>query len=369
MKKNLVVMGTRPEAIKLASLVKILEERPNTECRVVATAQHRQMLDQVLRVFSIHPDVDLDLMRPDQTLEAITARVLEGVSDIVIVQGDTTTAFAAGLAAYYHRVPVAHVEAGLRTDDPYNPFPEELNRRLVDALSAICFAPTSRARANLLREGVAEDKIHVTGNTVVDALLYVVDRQRDPEVQAEMSARLQDTYGVRLDGRALLLVTGHRRESFGVSFENICLGLRDIAVSDPDGVQIVYPVHLNPKVRAPVTRLLSDVPNVRLIEPVDYYTFVFLMSKAFLILTDSGGIQEEAPSLGKPVLVMREKTERPEAIDAGTACLVGTERERIFEQTTGLLQNENEYARMASAENPFGDGRAAERIAETLARL
>ena len=368
--KVLTVFGTRPEAIKLAPVIKELEKHPEIVSRVCVTAQHREMLDQVLSLFDINPDWDLDLMRDDQNLFDITAdglRALEKVlkeekPDIVLVQGDTTTAFVASLAAYYLKIKIGHVEAGLRTSDKYSPFPEEINRRLVDALCDLWFAPTERARQNLLAEGVLEEKVFVTGNTVIDALFLVLGQA------SRVNSKLALTdFGLPTSDSRLILVTGHRRESFGEGFEHICKGLRKI-VEHYDDVQIVYPVHLNPNVREPVYRILGEIENIYLIEPLEYDRFAFLMNQAYLILTDSGGIQEEAPSLGKPVLVMREKTERPEAIEAGTAKLIGTDSERIFTETQQLLDDQVEYEKMAKAANPFGDGRAAARIVELLLR-
>lgn len=365
----LTVFGTRPEAIKLAPVIKELEKHSEFESRVCVTAQHRQMLDQVLRLFGINPYWDLNLMRENQSLFYVTSSALrsletvfrEAQPDVVLVQGDTTTAFVASLAAYYLKIKVGHVEAGLRTHDKFNPFPEEMNRRLADALSDFLFAPTARAKQNLLREGFPKERVFVTGNTVIDALLWVRRQRVEGEGALSQFSQFLDTES------RLILVTGHRRESFGEGFEKICRGLKMIAERNPD-VRIVYPVHLNPNVKEPVHRILGGVTNVHLIEPLDYAGFVLLMDKAYLILTDSGGIQEEAPSLGKPVLVMREKTERPEAIEAGTARLVGTDSEQIFEETQRLLSDRTEYEKMARAANPFGDGRAAERIVQILLR-
>ena len=371
--KVLTIFGTRPEAIKLAPVIKELEKNPEIVSSVCVTAQHRQMLDQVLQLFEINPDFDLDLMREDQSLFDITASILQNLEevlkeerpDIVLVHGDTTTAFVASLAAYYFKIKIGHVEAGLRTYDKYNPFPEEINRRLVDVLCDLWFSPTKNAKQNLLRDGAPDDKIFVTGNTVIDALLWVTKHQASPAVQDGMKRQLYDKFDVSLDARRVILVTGHRRESFGEGFENICQGLKKIAEHNPD-IQIIYPVHLNPSVRGPVFRILGDTTNVHLIEPLDYALFVFLMNRAYIILTDSEGIQEEAPSLGKPVLVMREKTERPEAIEAGTAKLIGTDCERIFTETQQLLDDQVEYEKMARATNPFGDGNAAERIVQVV---
>lgn len=371
--KILTVFGTRPEAIKLAPVIKAMANRREILPRICVTAQHRQMLDQVLQVFQITPDWDLNIMQEDQSLFGLTALTLKELAhvlkkedpDIVLVQGDTTTAFVASLAAYYLKIRVGHVEAGLRTHDKFGPFPEEINRKLIDALCDLCFAPTKRARENLLKEGVPEARITVTGNTVIDALLFLSRRQASPSCQEKLRETFEKTTGISLDERRIILVTSHRRESFGEAFENICHGLKAIAERNED-VQVVYPVHLNPNVREPVYRILDNIKNVHLIEPLDYSLFVFLMNRAYLILTDSGGIQEEAPSLSKPVLVMRELTERPEAIEAGTAKLVGTDSDRIFAETSTLLDDESEYEKMAKATNPFGDGRAASRIVNRL---
>jgi len=366
----LVVFGTRPEAIKLAPVVKAFRQAKMFDVRVCVTAQHRQMLDQVLELFAITPDVDLDLMQPAQDLTDITARVLVAMRevlrdwrpDLVLVQGDTTTTFAASLAAHYEKIPVAHVEAGLRTGNLYAPWPEEMNRRLTTVLATLHFPPTSWARDNLLREGVAADTIHITGNTVIDALLDVVARL---ESDSALRTALERQFPFLDSGRKLLLVTGHRRESFGSGFEQICQALR--ALGEREDVQIVYPVHLNPNVQEPVKRILGACPHIHLISPLDYLPFVYLMTRAHLIVTDSGGIQEEAPSLGKPVLVMRDTTERPEAVDGGTAKLVGTDSGRIVEEATRLLEDTTAYRKMAQAQNPYGDGRAAERIADVCA--
>jgi len=371
--KVLTVFGTRPEAIKLAPVIKEMHKRPEIQSRTCVTAQHRQMLDQVLDVFQITPDWDLNIMREDQTLFGVTVLILKELEkvlkkespDIVLVHGDTTTAFVASLAAYYLKIRIGHVEAGLRTYNKYNPFPEEMNRKLVDALCDLWFAPTELARENLLQEGVPQERIAVTGNTVIDALLWMSHQQATPFRKKMLEEVLQKQYGICLNGQRMVLVTGHRRESFGDGFENICNGLRAIAHQNDD-VQVIYPVHLNPHVRAPVYRILRNAKNVHLIEPLDYSLFVFLMNRAYLILTDSGGIQEEAPSLGKPVLVMRKETERPEAIEAGTAKLVDPDSHQIFEETQRLLDDEREYAKMAKQVNPFGDGHAAERVVEFI---
>ncbi len=366
--KVLVVFGTRPEAIKLAPVVQELaRQRRHCGSRICVTAQHRHMLDQVLRLFSLKAHHDLDIMRKGQSLEDVTTRVLEGLSgvlqkerpEMVVVQGDTTTAFVAALASYYARVPVAHVEAGLRTWEKYSPFPEEINRVLVSRIADLHFAPTSGARDNLLREGIDRSAIHVTGNTVIDALFHVRDGlKREP--------RLADKLFPSIDfSKRVILVTGHRRENFGEGFRNICLALRDIAKREPD-VQIVYPVHLNPNVRKPVYRTLEGLSNITLLEPLDYRPFVALMDRSFIILTDSGGVQEEAPSLGKPVLVMRKHTERPEAVKAGTVRLVGTDRARIVHEVERLLHDRRAYRKMALAHNPYGDGKSSARIVKAM---
>jgi UDP-N-acetylglucosamine 2-epimerase (non-hydrolysing) len=373
MKKVLFVFGTRPEAIKLAPLILKFRENNNFESRICVTGQHKEMLEQVLRIFNINPDYDLRIMKENQSLFYITSETLKKLEtvlikekpDLVIVQGDTTTTSVASLSAYYQKIKIAHVEAGLRTEDKFNPFPEEINRRLTDCIADFYFAPTERAKENLLKEGVRKDRIFVTGNTVIDALLIILDKQKEPEVQREMEEKFLKRYGISFERRTIL-VTGHRRESFGRDFEEICYGLKMIA--ENSDAQIVYPVHLNPNVQKPVKRILRDTKNVYLIEPLDYYTFVWLMNRSYIILTDSGGIQEEAPALAKPVLVMRKKTERPEGIEAGVAKLVGTERESIFRETMKLLNSEEDYKKMAQAKNPYGDGFASKRILEILER-
>jgi len=368
--KVLTVFGTRPEAIKMAPLVHALAKDPYFDARVCVTAQHREMLDQVLHLFSIVPDYDLNIMKPGQGLTEITCRILEGVKpvleefqpDVVLVHGDTTTTVATSLAAFYQHIPVGHVEAGLRTGDLSSPWPEEANRTLTGHLALYHFAPTENSRANLLRENVADKRIFVTGNTVIDALITVRDNiLADVALQHELASR----YPFLRDDKKLILVTGHRRESFGQGFEHICEALAEIARANED-VQIVYPVHLNPNVSEPVNRILGHVDNITLIEPQDYLPFVWLMNRAWLILTDSGGIQEEAPSLGKPVLVMRETTERPEAIKAGTVRLVGTDSERIVAAVMHLLNDDTEYQAMSRAHNPYGDGKACARILHAL---
>ncbi len=368
--KVLTVFGTRPEAIKMAPLVHALAKDPDFDAKVCVTAQHREMLDQVLKLFSIVPDYDLNIMRPGQGLTEITCRILEGLKpilesfrpDVVLVHGDTTTTVAASLAAFYQRIPVGHVEAGLRTGDLSSPWPEEANRTLTGHLALYHFAPTENSRSNLLRENIAEKHIYVTGNTVIDALFWVRDSILD---DASLQEKLAARYPFLDPDKKLILVTGHRRESFGRGFEEICHALADIAAQHDD-VQIVYPVHLNPNVSEPVNRILGHVENITLIEPQDYLPFLWLMNHAWLILTDSGGIQEEAPSLGKPVLVMRDTTERPEAVDAGTVRLVGTNCQRIVEEVSRLLNDNDAWQAMSRAHNPYGDGQACGRILHAL---
>jgi len=368
-KKVMVVFGTRPEAIKMAPLVTALKQQPSLQTIVAVTAQHRQMLDQVLDLFAITPDEDLNVMQPGQTLSGLTSRIVQGMEqviakhapDIVLVHGDTTTTFATSLAAFYQRTAVGHVEAGLRTGNLLSPWPEEANRKLTGVLANLHFAPTEQSAQNLRDENVDEARIHVTGNTVIDALLAVVAKiQQTPALEKELAARFPF-----LDAsKRLILVTGHRRENFGDGFEQICHALK--AIADRGDTQVVYPVHLNPNVQEPVRRILADQPAVHLIDPLEYLPFVFLMSRCHLIITDSGGVQEEAPSLGKPVLVMRDTTERPEAINAGTVKLVGTRTGNIIEQANLLLDDPSAYAQMAFANNPYGDGSAARRIAALL---
>ena len=368
--KILSVFGTRPEAIKMAPLVLALGRDPRFESRVCVTAQHREMLDQVTGLFGIVPDHDLDIMRSGQDLNGITATILQGLKpvleaeapDMVLVHGDTATTLATTLAAYYARIPVGHVEAGLRTGNLYSPWPEEGNRRLVGAIAALHFAPTELSRQRLLAEGVADERIAVTGNTVIDALLEIVSMIG---ADAALSRQFTQRFGFLSPGRRVLLVTGHRRESFGGGFESICQALRRISQDFPD-LDIVYPMHLNPNVREPVQRILGGLANIHLIEPLDYLPFVYLMGRSDIILTDSGGIQEEAPSLGKPVLVMRDTTERPEAVDAGTVRLVGTDTDRIDEWVTRLMTDRSAYEEMSFAHNPYGDGKAVARITEAL---
>jgi len=368
--KILTVFGTRPEAIKMAPLVKLLAQQPEFESRVCVTAQHRQMLDQVLELFEIRPDYDLDIMKPGQTLAGITTEILTRIDpvlaefqpDLVLVHGDTSTTFCASMAAFYRRIRIGHVEAGLRTGNLQSPWPEEANRKLTGALANLHFAPTEQSRRNLLDEGTAEHTVHVTGNTVIDALLWVQSKLEQDNV---LSSSLQQRFSFLRADRRMVLITGHRRENFGDGFERICAAIRTLAMQYPD-VDFVYPVHLNPNVAEPVRRILSGLDNVHLIEPQDYLPFVYLMTRAYIILTDSGGIQEEAPSLGKPVLVMRDTTERPEAVAAGTVRLVGTNANKIVDGVATLLESEEIYKSMSIAHNPYGDGTACARIVKAI---
>lgn len=370
MKKVSLIFGTRPEAIKLCPLVLDLKKHPEFEPHVCVTGQHRQMLDQVLEVFEVVPDVDLNLMRPDQTLAELTSRVINGIDnylvdykpDIVIMQGDTTTTFCTALAAFYRRIPIGHVEAGLRTWNKFSPFPEEINRVMTSRLVDLHFAPTEWARDNLLKENVSDNRIFVTGNTVIDALHIAVEKiQQNPTEISGLPKEL-------LNGdshKPLVLITGHRRENFGNGFENICRAISEVARRFPE-TGFVYPVHLNPHVRRPVFRILAGHKNVYLIDPLPYLPFVALMSRSRIVLTDSGGVQEEAPGLGKPVLVMRNTTERLEAVDAGTVRLVGTNRRMIIDNVSILLTDDKAYNIMAKSVNPYGDGRACERIVKAI---
>jgi UDP-N-acetylglucosamine 2-epimerase (non-hydrolysing) len=366
MHKVLLIFGTRPEAIKLCPVIRSLREYPNRfDVRVLVTAQHREMLDQVLQAFDVQPHHDLDLMLPGQTLFQSTSRILAGLEGVlkaerpsmVIVQGDTTTTFCGALAGFYLNIPVAHVEAGLRTGDLRQPFPEEMNRVLTSRLAELHFAATETAAESLRREGVTPDSIHVTGNTGIDAVLFVRDGLAEGRLHGRKFTELDPA-------KKLIVVTAHRRESFGEGFERICRALAELA--DRPDVQLVYPVHPNPNVQDPVQRLLAGHPNVRLIEPLSYVPFVDLMRRAYLLVTDSGGIQEEGPSLGKPILVLREKTERPEAVLAGTVKLVGTDQRRIVSEATSLLDDRNAYQAMARVHNPYGDGQASARITELI---
>jgi UDP-N-acetylglucosamine 2-epimerase (non-hydrolysing) len=374
MKKILIVFGTRPEAIKMAPLVKEFQkDMLNFETKVCVTAQHREMLDQVLDLFTITPDYDLNIMKPGQDLYDITSNillkikpVLEGFKpDIVLVHGDTATTFATSLAAYYQKIKIGHVEAGLRTEDLYSPWPEEGNRRLTGVLTDYHFSPTNTSKNNLLNEGVSKSSVFVTGNTVIDALQLVVNRIKNDE---SLRLKIENTIfqsGFQELNSKFILVTGHRRENFGQGFLNICEALKVLSKNNPD-INILYPVHLNPNVRKPVNKLLSNVSNIKLVEPFQYEEFIYLMSESYLILTDSGGIQEEAPSLGKPVLVMRDTTERPEAVEAGTVKLVGSDQDNIIKEVQKLLNDNSEYQKMSKAHNPYGDGNASEKILNIL---
>lgn len=377
MKKIMLVFGTRPEAIKMCPLVREFKKHPaDFETIVCVTGQHREMLHQVLDIFDVKPDYDLAIMKEGQDLYDVTSRVLTGMRDVldkekpdvVLVHGDTTTSMAAALAAFYRQIPVGHVEAGLRTNNIYSPWPEEMNRQITGRIATYDFSPTLLSRDNLLREGVDPQKITVTGNTVIDALQQVVLRiKNDPELQEKLAADLVEHGYDTSRNRRLVLITGHRRENFGEGFLNICRGIKDLSEKYPD-VDFVYPMHLNPNVRRPIKEVFGEEQkdNLFFIEPLDYLDFVFLMEKSHLVLTDSGGIQEEAPGLGKPVLVMRDTTERPEAVEAGTVKLVGTNRDLIVGEVSALLDNENYYLSMSKAVNPYGDGQACERIVEIL---
>jgi len=369
-RKVLVVFGTRPEAIKMAPVVKACRMRPELEVKVCVTAQHRQMLDQVMEIFGLKADFDLNVMAPNQTLADITCKVLKGMEgvfaqwmpDMILVQGDTTTVMAAALAAFYHRIAIGHVEAGLRTGNLYSPWPEEANRLLAGCLATQHYAPTSRSADNLLKENKNPASVFVTGNTVIDALHEAV---KIMDADQSLTARLVAQFPFLDPAKRLVLVTGHRRENFGDGFVHICNAIKRVA-SRPD-VQAVYPMHMNPNVRKPVNEILGGMPNVHLIEPLDYLSFLYMMRRSYLIMTDSGGVQEEAPSLGKPVIVMRDTTERPEAVDAGTVILAGTETEAMASAAERLLDDEAFYSKMAHAVNPYGDGLAARRIAEIVA--
>ena len=378
MKKILIVFGTRPEAIKMAPVVKEFQKYPEQfETIVCVTAQHREMLDQVLEIFEITPEFDLNLMKKNQDLYDITSRVLLGMReiltlvkpDVVLVHGDTTTSSATALAAFYQQIPVAHVEAGLRTRNIYSPWPEEMNRQITGRIAKFNFAPTSLSKQNLLEESILEESITVTGNTVIDALFMASQKIKQvPELELEIKSQLQKNFKKSLEkilNTKIILVTGHRRENFGEGFINICESLQAIAQNNPD-TSIIYPVHLNPNVQKPVYGLLGEIDNVYLIPPMTYLPFIYLMEHSYLVLTDSGGIQEEAPSFGKPVLVLRDTTERPEAVSAGTVKLVGTKKELIIEETMDLLSNWESYNKMSYSHNPYGDGKASERIVKIL---
>jgi UDP-N-acetylglucosamine 2-epimerase (non-hydrolysing) len=377
MKKILIVFGTRPEAIKMAPVIKAFKkDTSNFQTKVCVTGQHREMLDQVLDIFEIKPEYDLNIMKAGQDLYDVTARVVTGMRDVlsdfkpdvVFVHGDTTTSSMTALAAFYKQIPVAHVEAGLRTHNIYSPWPEEVNRQITGRIAEYNFAPTETSKQNLLRENTPENKIFVTGNTVIDALYLVLDKIKtnkalNKTVLDELNNKLGNK--VNLDSSKFILVTGHRRENFGQGFLNICEALAEISEKHPD-VEIIYPVHLNPNVQKPVYELLANHNNIHLIEPQEYLPFVYLMSNSYLVLTDSGGIQEEAPGLGKPVLVMRDTTERPEAVEAGTVELVGTDKALIVKKVSELLTNKDKYEKMSAAHNPYGDGKASNRILKVI---
>ncbi len=371
MKKNLIIFGTRPEAIKMAPLVKAFQNDVAFETKVCVTAQHREMLDQVLDFFNIHPDFDLNLMKPGQNLYSLTADIIVGLKavfdefkpDYVYVHGDTTTTMASALAAFYSGAQVCHVEAGLRTYNRLAPFPEEINRQITGRISDYHFAPTESAMANLLLENVTQNSILVTGNTVIDALINSTDRVK--KIDHQEINYLKNILDL---SKKTILITCHRRENFGQGFINICESIKEIAISNP-GVQVIFPVHLNPNVRTPVFEILSDISNVFLIEPLTYPAFVWLMGESYLIITDSGGVQEEAPSLGKPVLVVRDTTERPEAVAAGTVILVGADKDKIILEANDLLNNTKRYQQMSELHNPYGDGKAAERIVNFIKNL
>ena len=373
LKKVLLVFGTRPEAIKMSPLVKAFEKEETIESKVCVTAQHREMLDQVLEMFDIKPDYDLNIMKPGQDLFDVTSNVLLGLKnvlndfspDVVLVHGDTTTTSSASLASFYNKIKVGHVEAGLRTGDMYSPWPEEANRQITGVLANYHFAPTTTSANNLLKENKNPKDIVVTGNTVIDALFLALDKiEKNDELKSKIIESINSQYELK-DDKKIILVTGHRRENFGDGFINICEALKTIALNNPD-IDIVYPVHLNPNVQKPVKEILSNTSNVYLINPLQYEQFIYMMNKSYFIITDSGGVQEEAPSLGKPVLVMRDTTERPEAVEAGTVKLVGTNKEMIIKEAQKLLDDENEYNIMSKAHNPYGDGKACERIVEFI---
>tara|TARA_Y100001935_G_C17310122_1_gene515295 strand:+ start:2880 stop:4007 length:1128 start_codon:yes stop_codon:yes gene_type:complete len=371
MKKVLFIFGTRPEAIKMAPVIKVFKKKSNYfKTYVAVTAQHREMLDQVLNLFDIKPDFDLNLMSQNQSLESLTSKILIGSSkiykeirpDLIFVQGDTTTTFAAALAAFYNKIKVGHIEAGLRTNLMFNPFPEEINRRMTSSLSSFHFPPTDKSEKNLLKEGINSQKVLITGNTVIDALLIVSEKiEKESDYFEKFFSK---NYRIKFDQKKIVLVTGHRRESFGQGFESICNAIKKIAITND--IEIIYPVHLNPNVQEPVKKILMNIDNIHLIPPLDYAPFVFLMKKSYLILTDSGGIQEEAPSLGKPVLIMRNSTERLEGIKSGTGKLVGTESESILSEVQLLLDNIKIYNKMSKSNNPYGDGSASIKICDFI---
>lgn len=374
----MTIFGTRPEAVKLAPVIKKLEEyKDDFESIICVTAQHRQMLDQVLELFNIKPHYDLNIMKPNQSLFELTSNVLLNIQpilekekpDIILVQGDTTTVFVASLAAFYLKIKIGHVEAGLRTFNKYSPFPEEINRKITTCMADLHFAPTQTSKDNLLKENIEEKDIFITGNTVIDALFLTIDKLKKDEENNSFSEKVKNISDLinkinPENNKKVILLTGHRRENFGQGFENICHGIKEIA--NNKDVEIIYPVHLNPNVREPVMRIIGNISNVHLIEPLDYEPFVYLMSKSYIILTDSGGVQEEAPSLGKPVLVMRDTTERPEAVIAGTVKLVGTDKDLLIKETNKLLNDKDAYNSMSMAHNPYGDGKASQRIIDAL---
>lgn len=370
MKKILTIFGTRPEAIKMAPLISELQKSSEINCMVCVTGQHREMLYQVLDLFEIVPDHDLMVMTDGQTLSELTAKIILSLPpiiedfkpDAILVHGDTTSTLAASLSGYYQQIPVLHIEAGLRTDNIYSPWPEEINRRVVSTIAQYHFAPTAQAKSNLLKEGISEERIGVTGNTVIDALFMILNRISD---SPSIEKNLQKNFKFLDSGKKLLLVTGHRRENFGEGFQNICFALKELALERSD-IEILYPVHLNPNVLSPVKEIIGTTRNIHLIEPQDYLSFAYLMNRSEIILTDSGGIQEEAPSLGKPVLVLRDNTERPEALAAGTVLLVGTDRVKIIKHVNNLLDNPSVYESMSQAINPYGDGYASKKILSTI---
>ncbi|MDC1145864.1 UDP-N-acetylglucosamine 2-epimerase (non-hydrolyzing) [Candidatus Marinimicrobia bacterium] len=375
MKKILIVIGTRPEAIKMAPLIRSLKnENKLFEIKVCISGQHQSMLTQALDIFNINPDYNLDIMEPNQTLFTVTSKIIKKMEQVlsefephlVLVHGDTTTTFAGAISSFYHKIPVGHIEAGLRTNNIYSPFPEELNRKLTSQIAALHLAPTQKSMDNLIKEGVSAEKIIITGNTVIDALFLTLEKiNNNTDVKKNILKDFAKKGYFFPEYKRIILVTGHRRENFGTGFINICKALKELAINNSD-VDIVYPVHLNPKVKIPVHKILGKISNIHLIEPLDYESFVYLMNQSHIIITDSGGVQEEAPSLGKPVLVMRENTERPEALKAGTVQLVGTKKELIVSEAQKLLDNEEKYSKMSLATNPYGDGNSSLRIVNFL---
>jgi len=375
LKKILIVIGTRPEAIKMAPLIHCLKKENNLfEIKVCVSGQHQSMLTQALGIFDLKSDYNLDIMEPNQTLFTVTSKIIKKMEGIlsefephlVLVHGDTTTTFTGAISSFYHKIPVAHIEAGLRTHNIYSPFPEEINRKLTSQIATLHFAPTQRSMDNLIKEGVSADKIIITGNTVIDALFLTLEKiNNNIDTQKNILNDLENKKYIFAENRRIVLVTGHRRENFGTGFINICKALKELAVKNTD-VDIVYPVHLNPQVKIPVHQILGEISNIHLIEPLDYESFVYLMNQSHIIITDSGGVQEEAPSLGKPVLVMRKNTERPEALKAGTVKLVGTDKELIVSEAQKLLDNKEKYSKMSLASNPYGDGNASLRIVNFL---